>query len=48
MSRSAAYEWLAEKMGLISEHCHMGYFNQKECATVLMIMEGWKRCSWTA
>lgn len=38
MSRSAAYEWLAGKMGLELRDCHMSYFGVKECADVVLIM----------
>lgn len=38
MRRSAAYEWLAKRMGLALEHCHMRMFGKQECLEVIRIM----------
>lgn len=34
-SRSRAYKWLAAQMGLTSEECHIGLFDERQCLKVL-------------
>lgn len=34
-SRSAAYEWLAGKMGVETEKCHIGWFDEEQCDRVI-------------
>lgn len=34
-SRTAAYEWLAGKMGLEVEKCHIGWFDEAQCDVVI-------------
>lgn len=31
MSRSKAYRWLAKKLGIPKEECHVGMFNEARC-----------------
>lgn len=35
MRRSAAYRWLAARMGLCSDNCHMSKFSIEQCAEVV-------------
>lgn len=38
MERSAAYAWLAEKMGIADiNHCHVGWFDIEQCNKVIEI-----------
>ena len=37
MSRSQAYEWLAEKMGLTKPHCFIGGFTEAQCKAMVEI-----------
>ncbi|MGG7670049.1 zinc-finger-containing protein [Yersinia sp. J1] len=39
MSRSQAYGWLAEKMGIPAEKCHFGWFDIKQCQQAKQICE---------
>lgn len=36
-ARNSAYEWLAAKMGLTREECHMGLFDAEMCERVIAI-----------
>lgn len=36
MTRSRAYAWLAERMELPEERCHIGMFDEYQCAEVLI------------
>lgn len=38
MTRSEAYEWLADAMGIPKERCHFGMFTLDECNTALSIL----------
>lgn len=35
MKRAEAYAWLAEKMGLETKRCHIGWFNEEKCQKVI-------------
>lgn len=37
MSRSGAYQWLADQMGLPPEKTHIGMFDQAQCGQVIRI-----------
>ena len=37
MNRSSAYKWLAEKMGIAPQNCHIGMFDVDECRAVIEI-----------
>lgn len=37
MSRTAAYKWLAERMGLNADDCHMEKFDAQQCHKVIEI-----------
>ncbi|MFK3857834.1 zinc-finger-containing protein [Agrobacterium pusense] len=43
MSRTAAYLWLAEKMGLPAHNCHMGMFNAAQCERVVEVVDEFYR-----
>ena len=36
-TKDSAYAWLAEKMGIKHEHCHVGWFNFEQCNQVIEI-----------
>jgi len=38
-SRQYSYKWLAEKMGLSAEQCHIGRFNIAQCEQVINVCE---------
>ncbi len=38
MTRSGAYKWLSEQMGIKKRYCHIGYFGVEECNQVIEIM----------
>jgi hypothetical protein len=40
MSRHAAYAWLAEKMNLKKDDCHIGMMDADACYTVVQIAKG--------
>jgi hypothetical protein len=37
MSRDGAYEWLARKMNLSKDACHIGLFDETQCAQVVEV-----------
>lgn len=37
MTRGEAYEWLAREMNLPVERCHIGEFDERQCAEVVRI-----------
>lgn len=37
--RSAAYLWLADRMGIPKEQCHFGMFTEQQCQQALKIIE---------
>lgn len=37
MSRSEAYRWLAEKLGIEQEQCHIGMFDVDQCRRVAAV-----------
>lgn len=39
MTRSQAYFWLADKLGLSVEKCHIGMFNEAQCRQVELAVE---------
>lgn len=43
MRRSEAYQWLADKMGIPKEQCHIGLFNVEQCKQVIQFSEEEKR-----
>ena len=42
-ARSDAYKWLAEKLGITPEECHIGRFNIEMCKRVMEICEHEKK-----
>lgn len=40
MSRSGAYRWLSQQMGLPPEKTHIGMFDQEQCSQVIRICTG--------
>lgn len=38
-ARRAAYEWLAEQLGISLEECHIGMFNEARCKHVIRILK---------
>lgn len=38
-SRADAYKWLAKKMGITTEKCHIGNFNKYECERVIKLCQ---------
>jgi hypothetical protein len=38
-SRTAAYEWLAAKMGIEVGTCHIGWFNEQQCDRVVELCD---------
>lgn len=38
-NRAAAYKWLADKMHLSFEECHIGFFNERQCNRVIHVCE---------
>ena len=36
--RKKAYKWLSKIFGLRTEHCHIGYFNETRCKTVVNLV----------
>ncbi len=44
LDKSAVYAWLAGKMGIADvNHCHIGWFDEKQCAQVVQICTDNKR-----
>lgn len=41
MSRSAAYRWLAEQMGMHPDSCHIGMMSAEQAERVATLAEGW-------
>lgn len=39
MTRSGAYQWLADEMGLTRETCHFGMFNKTQCRRAMYFIE---------
>jgi hypothetical protein len=39
MKRQEAYRWLAEKMGMPYERCHVGSFGKEDCERALKILQ---------
>lgn len=39
MKRQEAYNWLAEKLGIPVEECHMGMFDSDMCKRVYVLMQ---------
>lgn len=39
MSRDSAYKWLAKRMDLAPEHCHIGMFTIQQCKTLISFSE---------
>ena len=35
MSRDSAYAWLAATLGINPDHCHIGWFDEPQCAEVV-------------
>lgn len=42
MSRSEAYAWLAEQLGIDREDCHIGLFDVEQCARTVMVADWWR------
>ncbi len=40
MTRSEAYEWLADQLGIPKQDCHMLYFDEETCIGVAQLCEG--------
>jgi hypothetical protein len=44
MDKNSVYAWLAEKMGITDvNHCHIGWFDEKQCAQVVQICINFKK-----
>ena len=41
MSRNGAYRWLAERMKLALEECHIGMMDAEQCARVVALAEAY-------
>lgn len=39
MSRSAAYRWLASRLGLTADQCHIGRFDEATCRKVVKVLD---------
>lgn len=39
MNRHQAYRWLAGKLGIPPSLCHIGHFNESQCAAVVAVMK---------
>lgn len=39
MRRGEAYRWLAEKLSLSSEECHIGMFDETMCRRVILVVK---------
>lgn len=46
MSRSGAYAWLSEQMGLPPEKTHIGMFDLEQCGQVMRICARKDRSIW--
>lgn len=42
MSRTAAYNWLSEKLGIHKSKCHIGWFDVEECKKVFEMLKNYK------
>lgn len=40
MTRTEAYSWLADKMGIDKKDCHIGMFDAEQCKEVVRVMKG--------
>lgn len=43
MGRNAAYRWLANRLGLTREECHIGRFDKVQCGRVIELAEAYLR-----
>ena len=43
ISRSAAYSWLANRLGINKEECHIGMFDKNQCQDVCELIENYNR-----
>lgn len=43
LSRTQAYEWLAQQMGLPVHRCHIGYFDVDQCRKVEAISDAYRK-----
>ncbi|MDR9889879.1 zinc-finger-containing protein [Pseudenterobacter timonensis] len=41
MSRTEAYKWLADKMGIPTDECHFGWFSAEQCQTAMTHCNEW-------
>lgn len=41
--RSQMYRWLAEQLGIASDDCHIGMFDEETCDRVVQICERWSQ-----
>lgn len=41
MSRTEAYKWLADKMGIPAEECHFGWFSVEQCQAAMTHCNEW-------
>ncbi|MFG0647737.1 zinc-finger-containing protein [Leclercia adecarboxylata] len=41
MSRSEAYKWLADKMGIPTDECHFGWFSDEQCQVAMTHCNEW-------
>jgi hypothetical protein len=37
MGRAEAYRWLADKLGIPAERCHIGWFDERMCCRVIEV-----------
>ncbi|EFC56414.1 hypothetical protein ENTCAN_06719 [Enterobacter cancerogenus ATCC 35316] len=41
MTRTEAYQWLAEKMGIPVYECHFGWFTVEQCQAAIRHCNDW-------
>lgn len=39
MSRAGAYRWLAQRLGIMVDRCHVGMFDEETCRRALEVLE---------
>lgn len=42
MTRSEAYQWIANELGIPIEECHFGWFDTKTCNKVMEVIVNWR------
>ena len=39
VSRTEAYEWLSEELGIVPDLCHVGMFDEETCRRALVVLK---------